>query len=126
MQYVDNDVDATTFMSSSDSLDLPQCSEITWAGLYWSASNTNNSNATPIGWANRAQCKFKVNNGAYQSLTADNIINSTTGYLSYFCYKNITSIVQGAGIKARFTLADMICWTGGQNFCRRLDLSRSL
>ncbi|NCU92404.1 MAG: hypothetical protein EBV44_10760, partial [Synechococcaceae bacterium WB7_1B_046] len=116
MQYVDIDGDPSTFMSSSDSLNLPQCSQITWAGLYWSASNTNGSNSTPTGWANRTLCKFKVNNGAYQALTADNIINSSTGYLSYFCFKNVTSIVQAAGIKARFTLADMICWTGGQNF----------
>ena len=34
MQYVDNDGNASTFMSSSDSLNLPQCSEISWAGLY--------------------------------------------------------------------------------------------
>ncbi|MFN4951606.1 MAG: SprB repeat-containing protein, partial [Flavobacteriales bacterium] len=116
MQYVNVDNDPSTFMSSSDSLNLPQCSEITWAGLYWCASNTNGSNTTPTGWANRNQCKFKVNNGAYQTLTADQIVNSSTGYLSYFCYKNVTSIVQAAGTKARFTLADMICWTGGQNF----------
>ena len=200
MQYVDMDGDGSTFMSSSDSLDLPQCSEISWAGLYWSASNTTPTSYTsaltqytsapyagtvqingafaqntfsgynvgdqilitqtgggttnqsiegiftvvvansnyivinvpwstivdvntngqvnkiPNGWANRTQCKFKVNNGAYQTLTADQIVNSTTGYLSYFCYKNVTSIVQAAGTKARFTLADMICWTGSSNF----------
>jgi hypothetical protein len=32
--------------------------------LYWCASNTNGSNSTPTGWANRSQCKFKVNNVA--------------------------------------------------------------
>ena len=205
MQYVDMDGDGSTFMSSSDSLDLPQCSEISWAGLYWSASNTTPTSYTsaltqynsapylgtvringsvaqntfsgynvgdqilitqtgggttnqsiegiftvvvananyivinvpwstivdvstngqvnkiPNGWANRTQCKFKVNNGAYQTLTADQIVNSTTGYLSYFCYKNVTSIVQAAGTKARFTLADMICWTGSSNFADAVD-----
>ena len=46
MQYVDMDGNASTFMSSSDSLNLPQCSEITWAGLYWSASNTTPTSYT--------------------------------------------------------------------------------
>ncbi len=36
MQYVDIDSDFSTFMSTSDSLDLENCSEILWAGLYWS------------------------------------------------------------------------------------------
>lgn len=115
MQYVDVDGDATTTMSSSDSLNLPSCSEISWAGLYWCASNTNGASSQPNGYTNRNQVKFKVNNGTYQSLTADQIINSTTGYQSYFCFKNVTSLVQGAGIKARFTLANMFCWTGAQN-----------
>ena len=115
MQYVDSDGDNSTIMSSSDSLNLPNCSEITWAGLYWCASNTNGASSQPAGYANRSQVKFKVNNSAYQTLTADQTINSTTGYQSYFCFKNVTSIVQGAGIKARFTLADMFCWTGVAN-----------
>lgn len=37
MGYVDVDGDPSTFMSSSDSLNLANCSEITWAGLYWGA-----------------------------------------------------------------------------------------
>lgn len=37
MGYVDVDGDPSTFMSSSDSLNLANCSEITWAGLYWEA-----------------------------------------------------------------------------------------
>ena len=37
MDYVDIDSDGSTFMSSSDSLALPSCSRVTWAGLYWSA-----------------------------------------------------------------------------------------
>ena len=104
MSYVDIDGDPTTFMSSSDSLNLPNCSEITWAGLYWGGKiNTSTAN-----YVNRSNVKIKVNNGAYQQLTADQTINNTTGAVSYFCYKNITNIVQGAGIKGRFTLADQV------------------
>jgi hypothetical protein len=115
MQYTDMDGNASTFMSSSDSLNLLNCSEISWAGLYWNASNTNGASSTPAGYTSRDQVKLKVNNGAYQTLTADQIINNVTAYQSYFCFKNITSIVQTAGIKARFTLADMFAWTGGTN-----------
>jgi hypothetical protein len=111
MGYVDIDTDPTTFMSSSDSLNLPNCSEITWAGLYWggkiSTSTTN--------YANRSNIKLKVNNGTYQQLSADQTINNTTGAVSYFCYKNITNLVQGAGIKGRFTIADQIQQVNGNN-----------
>ncbi|MEY4893239.1 MAG: hypothetical protein RL751_49, partial [Bacteroidota bacterium] len=111
MSYVDIDGDPTTFMSSSDSLNLPNCSEITWAGLYWGGKiNTSTTN-----YANRSNIKLKVNNGSYQQLTADQTINNTTGAVSYFCYKNITNIVQGAGIKGRFMIADQIQQVNSSN-----------
>ena len=43
MDYVDIDFDGSTFMSSSDSLALPSCSRVTWAGLYWSARVDENT-----------------------------------------------------------------------------------
>ncbi len=111
MSYVDIDGDPTTFMSSSDSLNLPNCSEIVWAGLYWggkvSTSTTN--------YANRSNVKIKLNNGAYQQITADQTVNNTAGYVSYFCFKNITSIVQNAGIKSRLTVADQVLQTNSSN-----------
>ena len=45
MDYVDIDTDPSTFMSSSDSLDLPACSEVVFAGLYWSARIKPNTTA---------------------------------------------------------------------------------
>jgi hypothetical protein len=56
--YVDIDTDATTFMSSSDSLNLPVCSEVSWVGLFWGASrgaSTTNFNTI----------KLKSNNNTY-------------------------------------------------------------
>ncbi len=104
MSYVDIDTDPTTFMSSSDSLNLPNCSEITWAGLYWGGKITTST----ANYVNRSNIKLKVNNGSYQQLTADQTINNTTGAVSYFCFKNITNIVLAAGTKGRFTLADQV------------------
>ena len=62
MNYIDVDgTGNTTFMSSSDSLNLLNCSEITWAGLYWSAANSNTPVSNPTGYANRNFVKLKVN-----------------------------------------------------------------
>lgn len=100
-KYVDIDGDPSTFMSSSDSLNLANCSQITWAGLYWGAmGNASNTN-------NRNKAKIKVNSGSYISLTADESYLNTTGYQSYHSFKEITNIVKTAGIKARFTVADI-------------------
>ena len=104
--YVDIDGNATTFMSSSDSLNLPACSLISFAGLYWGAGGAT-SDANGTHWVTRAQVKLKVNNGAYQSLTADNTFDNTVGYKSYHNFKDITSIVTAAGAHGRYTVADM-------------------
>lgn len=118
MGYVDTDVSALTWMSSSDSLNLPICSEISWAGLYWSARiNTNTTN-----YANRNKVRIKVNNGAFINLTADNLLDVTTipgnqGFAmpGYYCFKDITSIVQPTGGNGRFTIANIVAQTGSNN-----------
>ncbi|MFM8242277.1 MAG: hypothetical protein ACKN86_05685, partial [Crocinitomicaceae bacterium] len=95
--YVDIDGNPSTFMSSSDSLNLPICSEVTWAGLYWSARVQQSTTY----YSNRNQVRIKVGNGLYQNLTADQLIDVTTipgnpGFAmpGYFCFKDITSLVQ--------------------------------
>jgi uncharacterized repeat protein (TIGR01451 family) len=99
--YVDIDGDGTTFQSSSDSLVLPNCSNITWAGLFWGAMG--NASNCPT----RNNIKLKVNNGSYQNIRADDSMLNTAGYNSYHSFKNITSIVQAAGIRSKFTLANI-------------------
>lgn len=107
--YVDIDSDASTFQSSSDSLNLPNCSNITWAGLYWGAMGTAATAPT------RNNIKIKVNNGAYQNISSDVSQLNTTGYSSYHNFKDITSIVQAAGTKARFTVANIPFVNSGSN-----------
>ena len=111
--YIDVDGDGTTFMSSSDSLVLPSCSNISWAGLYWSGI----SNPAQANYANRFSVKLKVDNGAYQNITAltGNRQDNTTGYNSYHAFADITAIAQAAGNNARYTLADMFAETGTTN-----------
>lgn len=109
--YVDIDADGTTFQSSSDSLALASCSEISWAGLYWGGE----MNSTGANFSTRNQCKIKVNSGSYTNLTADGYQDNSVGYDSYHCFKDITSIVQAAGTNARFTVANVAVRVGGTN-----------
>jgi gliding motility-associated-like protein/uncharacterized repeat protein (TIGR01451 family) len=110
-QYVDVDNDGTTFMSSSDSLNLPQCSNITYAGLFWGGSVNN---ATP-NFANRDKVKIKANNGSYIEIQADSLVSNNSGSITYHCYKNITNIAQANGRFARYTVADLVTQTGTAN-----------
>ncbi|MCF8409472.1 MAG: SprB repeat-containing protein, partial [Crocinitomicaceae bacterium] len=118
MGYVDTDNTTATWMSSSDSLNLDICSEITWAGLYWSAR----IESTTTNYAFRNQVKLKVNNGAYVNLVADNLLDVTTipgnnnfAMPGYFCFKNITSLVQPTNGNGRFTVANIVSRTGSSN-----------
>jgi gliding motility-associated-like protein/uncharacterized repeat protein (TIGR01451 family) len=115
MDFVDIDSDASTFMSSSDQLNLANCSEIVWAGLYWDGilndvpSNTTNHNI-------RNQVKLSVNNAAYTTINADEVLDNTTGKISYFAFKDITSIVQANPINATYRVANVVAQTGTNTF----------
>ena len=109
--YIDIDSDATTFMSSSDQLNLPTCSEISWAGLYWGgACKTSNPR-----FATRNQVKLKINSGSYLTLNADYLKDNTTGYISYHCFKDITSYINTNGLNDLYTLANVVTDVGGKN-----------
>ncbi|HTF06173.1 MAG TPA: gliding motility-associated C-terminal domain-containing protein [Bacteroidia bacterium] len=109
--YVDIDADGTTFSSSSDSLAIPMCSEISWAGLYWGGDNTTGGS----NYATRNQCKIKVDNGAYTNLTADQLQDNTIGFNTYHCYKDVTTIVRAAGTNARYTVGNVCARVGNMN-----------
>ncbi len=109
--YVDIDADGTTFSSSSDSLALPTCSEISWAGLYWGGEMTN----AGANYATRNQVKLKTNNGSYVNLTADALQDNAVGFSTYHCYKDITAIMQAGGTNARYTIANVAARIGGTN-----------
>ncbi len=109
--YVDIDADPTTWMSSSDQLNLPACTEISWAGLYWGADCSSGDE----NFATRTQVKLKINSGSYIDLTADYLKDNTVGYKTYHCYKDITSIVSGGGLNSTYTIANMAGDIGNTN-----------
>lgn len=93
MDYIDIDNDNTTFSSSKSSLNLPPCSYVTYAGLYWSAIYPYETwdNETPR--ANDFNnIKFKLPGQGYQDITGEIIYdNGVTTQKPYLCYKDITS-----------------------------------
>jgi len=97
--FIDIDNDLTTFMSSSDSLNLPACSRITKAFLFWGASGNNSTNLN--------QVKLKINGGIYQTVIATSSLSNSTGFNSYHCYADVTSLISGSGTNARITVANI-------------------
>ncbi len=97
MQYIDVDGDPSTFSSSSAILTVPDpsCSLVRYAGLYWSAVYVN-SDRSAID-----DIKFRMPGGAYQDITADEILFDGDGdvdfgyYSPYAAYKDVTALVSG-------------------------------
>lgn len=96
IQYIDIDNDPTTFSSSSSTLNLPACSKIVHAGLYWSAiyayETWSGEEARAGDYKN---IKFKLPGQSYKDVTSDEVIYDA-GIITqrpYLCYKDMTSIV---------------------------------
>ncbi|MGY8942274.1 MAG: hypothetical protein ACKVJH_09610, partial [Flavobacteriales bacterium] len=105
MVFEDWDTDPDTWMSTSDSLDLGPCAEVLWAGLYW-ASRVSGS--TP-NYGLRNQLKFKATGDPYLDLTADELYDFDAGYFdAYFCFKDVTDLVQANPVNSRYTIANMV------------------
>ena len=71
-------------------------------------------NAATPNYAKRDSIWIRVNNGAYIQLKADSLVDNTTGYTSYHCFKEITSIVKPNQF-SRFTVANEVARTGATN-----------
>lgn len=97
--YIDIDGDASTFMSSSDALNLPVCSQITRAILFWGATGATTSSLTT--------CKMKVNGGSYQTITATTSQTNNVGFNTFHNYADVTNLVLPGGRQATVTVADI-------------------
>ncbi|WP_299670578.1 T9SS type B sorting domain-containing protein [uncultured Polaribacter sp.] len=102
LNYIDIDGDATTFSSSKAQLNLPNCSKVVHAGLYWTAVypyrywDTKEARSSDFN-----KIKFKLPGGNYQDIIGDIIFDGQTSTeaekVVYTCYKDITSIVSALG-----------------------------
>ncbi|MFT6930496.1 MAG: hypothetical protein ACJAQ7_001986, partial [Sediminicola sp.] len=79
IQYIDVDGDTSTFSSSSAILNYPSpdCNQIRYAGLYWSATYPSAQGGQSIGTGRQTdfnRVKLKVPGGAYVDVTANEVL----------------------------------------------------
>ncbi|MCH2033632.1 MAG: SprB repeat-containing protein, partial [Tenacibaculum sp.] len=103
MDYIDiDDVEGipgnnTTFSSSKSTLNLPNCSRVVYAGLYWAGvfpyDTWEDEGARP---GDYRDIKFRLPGGPYQDITADEVIydNGTPTQRPYVCFKDVTADLQ--------------------------------
>ena len=110
MEFIDIDGDSSTNNSSSSELTfstengaLPACSNILYAGLYWTGRN-NSSSYTDL---ERRTVKFKGPGQTYQTLVADTDDIQFPGDNNMFAaYKEVTQLVQDGGL-GNYFVADI-------------------
>ncbi len=103
-----------TFNSSSADLNLPTCSEILFAGLYWGASQ--GTNGTNISWRiGETNIKLKLPGaGTYTTLTStqsdyhDGTLVPGLPHTGYRCFADITSLMNATSPNGTYTIADMV------------------
>lgn len=115
MTYLDVDSDATTTRSSSANLTIPTGGRVIYAGLFWGGARTaGNGGTAATGTAENI--KFRAPGQAgYTTLAADRIDNQSGGNSDYSAYRNVTSIVQGAGA-GTYWGADIAAATGADRY----------
>lgn len=127
MIYVDVDEDSNTINSSSATLSFsteggadPNCSNIIYAGLYWTGrahdkyspeefSVSKSSNSKTL---NKRKVKLKKAGGTYQTITAQGIYfpDNTDGYM-YSAYAEVTDYVK-ANKTGKYFVADIALQEG--------------
>lgn len=123
--YINVDPDGgNNFSSSTARINIPNCSKIEWAGLYWSGSyiseiyNNTGTNAIPglpeedLTRTNDFQnIRFRIPGSGYVNITADDVIyNAENGIKDrpYACFKDVTAMLQGlTGANGDYTVANM-------------------
>ena len=126
--YINIDPDGgNNFSSSTASINIPDCSRVKWAGLYWSGSyiseiyNNTGPNAIPdlpevdlTRTDDFQNIRFKVPGSGYTEITADDVIyNADSGITDrpYACFKDVTTLLQGltgeTGANGDYTVANV-------------------
>jgi uncharacterized repeat protein (TIGR01451 family) len=107
----------STFNSSSADLNLPSCSNILFAGLYWAAGQGNSGSNT--GWINgETTVKLKLPGAAnYTTITStqtdywNNTLIPAYVHTGYQCFADITSLLS-ASPNGTYTVANVVAATG--------------
>ena len=110
-RYIDIDGNPSTFSSTSDSLNLPLCSEVLYAAIYWGGRSDNGD----PGFANRGNIKIKTAGGSYVDVTASETIDATIGNRVYYCFADITDYIKSNPTKSMYTVGNVYGRLGGSN-----------
>ncbi|AUC85513.1 hypothetical protein CW731_09515 [Polaribacter sp. ALD11] len=100
MEYIDIDSDPKTFSSSKSALDLPGCSKVVFAGLYWAAVYPRKHWTINYGARDTDfnEIKFKLPGGEYLDITGDIVYDDGEDESKpYMCYSDVTSLVSSLG-----------------------------
>ncbi|MGG5258682.1 CARDB domain-containing protein [Phycicoccus avicenniae] len=115
MTQLDLDGIAGTADSSSANVAIPSGARVLYAGLFWGAARTaGTGGSAAAGTANQIKLRAP-GEAAYTTLTADTIDSSGLATNDYSAYKNVTSIVQGAGA-GTYWGADISAATGADRY----------
>ena len=115
---------AGTFNSSTADLNLPACSQVLFAGLYWGADQ--GTSGTDSSWitAGYNTIKLKIPGASsYTTLTSTQTNNHSAAYspglphTGYLCFKDITSIINTTNANGTYAAADVLGPIGITNSC---------
>ncbi len=115
---------AETFNSSSADLNIPACSQVLFAGLYWGADQ--GTSGTDSAWitAGFNTVKLKIPGASsYTTLTSTQTDKHTAAYspglphTGYLCFKDITSLINTTNANGTYTAADVLGPIGITNSC---------
>lgn len=107
MVYVDVDSDASTFNSSSATLNLPTCSKIVYAGLYWGAVVAPATPPPPAPESAPNEVKFRTPTGAYVDIVADISNPLLREELDRVYYHDVTSLINIANPNGEYFVANV-------------------
>ncbi|MBL0273608.1 MAG: T9SS type A sorting domain-containing protein [Chitinophagaceae bacterium] len=115
----------TTFNSSTADLNLPSCSQILWAGLYWGADQgTYGTDSSWITGDADKTIKFKIPGGSYQVLTSQQSNQHSLGWSTagfnhtgYLCFADITSLLNTTNPNGTYSGANVLGPIGIVNGC---------
>ena len=113
-----------TFNSSTADLNLPSCSNVLFAGLYWGADQGTSGTDSIWQTAGYNTIKLKIPGDAfYTTHTSTQTDKMSAAYspglphTGYLCFKDITSIINATNANGTYTAADVVGPIGITNSC---------
>ncbi len=115
---------AGTFNSSTADLNLPSCSHILFAGLYWGSDQGTSGTDSTWQTAGFNTVKLKIPGaGTYQTLTSTQTDKVSAAYspglphTGFLCFVDITSLINATNANGTYTVADVVGPIGINNAC---------